>query len=83
MAPAEQFLGRGYQGVVALRDTDAGKVVVKQAMGRGFALWLRRLMLRREVRLHGRSPATGVLIRNAMNGAILCRRCSFGVCKAT
>ena len=48
MAPAEQFLGRGYQGVVALRDTDAGKVVVKQAMGRGFALWLRRLMLRRE-----------------------------------
>ena len=48
MAQAEQFLSRGYQGVVSLRDTDAGRVVVKQAMGRGFALWLRRVMLRRE-----------------------------------
>jgi predicted Ser/Thr protein kinase len=48
MAQAEQFLSRGYQGVVWLRDTDAGRVVVKQAMGRGLALWLRQLMLRRE-----------------------------------
>lgn len=48
MAQAERFLSRGYQGVVCLRDTDAGPVVVKQAMGRGLALWLRRAMLRRE-----------------------------------
>jgi predicted Ser/Thr protein kinase len=48
MAQAEQFLSRGYQGVVSLRDTDAGQVVVKQAMGRGLVLWLRRMMLRRE-----------------------------------
>ena len=48
MAPADRFLSRGYQGVVYLRDTATGRVVVKQPMGRGPALWLRRAMLRRE-----------------------------------
>lgn len=48
MAQAERYLSSGYQGVVSLRDTAAGPVVVKQAMGRGLALWLRRAMLRRE-----------------------------------
>ena len=54
MVQAEQFLSRGYQGVVSLRDTEAGRVVVKQAMGRGFALWLRRAMLRREFEAYQR-----------------------------
>ena len=48
MASADRFLSRGYQGVVYLRDTGASRVVVKQPMGRGLALWLRRVMLRRE-----------------------------------
>jgi RIO-like serine/threonine protein kinase len=48
MAQAERFLSRGYQGVVWLRESGADRVVVKQAMGRGLALWLRQLMLRRE-----------------------------------
>lgn len=48
MAQAERFLSRGYQGIVWLRDTGTDRVVVKQAMGRGLALWLRRGMLRRE-----------------------------------
>ncbi|MCL4791687.1 MAG: hypothetical protein KJ040_06490 [Gammaproteobacteria bacterium] len=48
MAQAERFLSRGYQGVVWLRGTGADRVVVKQAMGRGLVLWLRRAMLRRE-----------------------------------
>ena len=48
MAQADRFLSRGYQGVVYLRDTGADRVVVKQPMGRGLALWLRRVMLRRE-----------------------------------
>lgn len=48
MVQADQFLSRGYQGVVYLRDTATGRVVVKQPMGRGLGLWLRRVMLRRE-----------------------------------
>ena len=48
MVRTERFLSRGYQGVVYLRDTGTGPVVVKQPMGRGIALWLRRVMLRRE-----------------------------------
>lgn len=48
MAQADRFLSRGYQGVVYLRDTGASRIVVKQPMGRGIALWLRRVMLRRE-----------------------------------
>jgi predicted Ser/Thr protein kinase len=48
MVRTERFLSRGYQGVVYLRDTGTGPVVVKQPMGRGIALWLRRAMLRRE-----------------------------------
>lgn len=48
MTQADRFLSRGYQGVVYLRDTGTGPVVVKQPMGRGLALWLRRVMLRRE-----------------------------------
>lgn len=57
MTQADRFLSSGYQGVVFLRDTGTGLVVVKQPMGRGLALWLRRAMLRREFaayqRLHG------------------------------
>lgn len=74
MAPAERFLSRGYQGVVWLRDTGADRVVVKQAMGRGLALWLRRLMLRREFaayqRLHGVPNVPRCLGREA-DGSLL------------
>ena len=48
MVQIDQFLSRGYQGVVYLRDTGTGRVVVKQPMGHGLGLWLRRVMLRRE-----------------------------------
>lgn len=48
MVQADQFLSRGYQGVVYLRDTGTRQIVVKQPMGRGLVLWLRRAMLRRE-----------------------------------
>ncbi len=48
MVQADQFLSQGYQGVVYLRDTGTRQIVVKQPMGRGLALWLRRAMLRRE-----------------------------------
>lgn len=43
-----EYLSRGYQGAVYLRDAGPDRVVVKQAMGGPLARRLRRAMLRRE-----------------------------------
>jgi len=42
------FLSRGYQGVVYVTGTGAGKRVIKKPMGGRLAHWLRAAMLRRE-----------------------------------
>lgn len=53
-AASSRVLGRGYQGVVYLRQTAAGPVIVKTPSGKGLAHSVRRAMLRREHAIYQR-----------------------------